>query len=104
MQAIARNERATAFLLKSVCCPDSGMGIIIEYDIEDRCIRVNDVAVSHADAERFMSMKPQQRPSKTPLCNMNAITPQQTTPTGIMTTDLEPELIDALKILGWEEF
>ena len=35
---------------------------------------------------------------------MNAITPQQTTPTGIMTTDLEPELIDALKILGWEEF
>ena len=25
----------------------------IEYDEEDRCIRVDDVAVSHADAERL---------------------------------------------------
>ena len=29
--------------------------MIIEYDTEDRCIRVNDVAVSHADAERLMN-------------------------------------------------
>lgn len=28
---------------------------IIEYDEEDRCIRVGDVAVSHADAERLMA-------------------------------------------------
>ena len=27
----------------------------IEYDEEDRCIRVDDVAVSHADAERLMN-------------------------------------------------
>lgn len=33
---------------------------------------------------------------------MNAITPQQTTPTDTM-TDLEPELIDVLKQLGWYE-
>lgn len=26
----------------------------IEYDTEDRCIRVDDVAVSHADAERLL--------------------------------------------------
>lgn len=29
--------------------------MIIEYDEEDHCIRVNDVAVSHADAERLMN-------------------------------------------------
>lgn len=29
--------------------------MIIEYDTEDRCIRVDDVAVSHADAEKLMA-------------------------------------------------
>lgn len=29
--------------------------MIIEYDTEDRCIRVDDVAVSHDDAERLMN-------------------------------------------------
>ena len=29
--------------------------MIIEYDTEDRCIRVNDVAVSHGEAERLMN-------------------------------------------------
>ena len=29
--------------------------MIIEYDTEDRCIRVDDVAVSHADAETLMA-------------------------------------------------
>ena len=29
--------------------------MIIEYDTEDRCIRVDDVVVSHADAERLMA-------------------------------------------------
>lgn len=29
--------------------------MIIKYDEEDRCIRVDDVAVSHADAERLMN-------------------------------------------------
>lgn len=29
--------------------------MIIEYDAEDRCIRVNDVAVSHAAAEQLMN-------------------------------------------------
>lgn len=29
--------------------------MIIEYDTEDRCIRVDDVAVSHEEAERLMN-------------------------------------------------
>lgn len=29
--------------------------MIIEYDEEDRCIRVDDVAVSHAEAEQLMN-------------------------------------------------
>jgi len=29
--------------------------MIIEYDIEDRCIRVDDVAVNHEEAERLMN-------------------------------------------------
>lgn len=29
--------------------------MIIEYDEEDRCIRVNDVAVSHAEAVQLMN-------------------------------------------------
>lgn len=29
--------------------------MIIEYDTEDRCIRVDDVAVSHGEAERLMN-------------------------------------------------
>ena len=29
--------------------------MIIEYDEEDRCIRVDDVATSHAEAERLMN-------------------------------------------------
>lgn len=29
--------------------------MIIEYDEEDRCIRVDDVAVSHGEAERLMN-------------------------------------------------
>lgn len=29
--------------------------MIIEYDTEDRCIRVDDVATSHAEAERLMN-------------------------------------------------
>ena len=29
--------------------------MIIEYDTEDRCIRVDDVAVSHAEAEQLMN-------------------------------------------------
>lgn len=29
--------------------------MIIKYDTEDRCIRVDDVVVSHADAERLMA-------------------------------------------------
>ncbi len=29
--------------------------MIIEYDYEDRCIRIDDVAVSHAEVERLMN-------------------------------------------------
>jgi hypothetical protein len=29
--------------------------MIIEYDTEDRCIRVDDVAVNHEEAERLMN-------------------------------------------------
>lgn len=29
--------------------------MIIEYDQEDRCIRIDDVAVSHEEAERLMA-------------------------------------------------
>ena len=77
--------------------------MIIEYDTEDRCIRVDDVAVSHADAEKLMAEhEPQWRPSKTHWCSTNGITPRRTTLTDTM-TDLEPELIDVLKLLGWHE-
>lgn len=29
--------------------------MLVEYDEEDRCIRVDDVAVSHAEAEQLMN-------------------------------------------------
>ena len=77
--------------------------MIIEYDTEDRCIRVDDVAVSHADAEKLMAEHETAVAAlENAWCSTNGITPRRTTLTDTM-TDLEPELIDVLKLLGWHE-
>ena len=60
--------------------------MIVEYDNEDRCIRVNGEYVAIREAEGLMD-------------DLTLAIDQ----TDMMTTDMEEALIEDLKLLGWHE-
>ena len=49
IELIERNNVFREVVIHSI------LTMIIDYDTDDRCIRVDDVAVSHADAEKLMA-------------------------------------------------